>query len=166
MLEAVEVRPARPTDADALAVVYMESAELHYRLDPSVYTRPEIDMVEKRYRDRLSDLADAQILVAQYGLDIIGYIELQIRRPDGRARMLRDLVAAEVDMAVLDEYRGRGIGSLLLRSGEEWAVAHGAELMVLNTHAANVDAIRFYQERQGYRTAGLFLTKRPDRAER
>jgi hypothetical protein len=38
--------------------------------------------------------------------------------------------------------------------------------MVLNTHAANVDAIRFYQERQGYRTAGLFLTKRPDRAER
>jgi hypothetical protein len=33
--------------------------------------------------------------------------------------------------------------------------------MTLQVHTANVDAIRFYQERHGWRTSGLFMLKRP-----
>jgi ribosomal protein S18 acetylase RimI-like enzyme len=163
VLEAVAIRAATPDDAEALAVVYMESSEIHFRLDPSLYSRPDVDQVEARYRDRLKNLDEAEIFVAQYGRDLIGYIEVQIRRPDGRARMLRDTISADVDMAVLEEYRSRGVGSRLLARAEAWAVEKGAELMVLNAHAANVDAVRFYQEKQGYRVSGLFLTKRPKR---
>jgi ribosomal protein S18 acetylase RimI-like enzyme len=76
--------------------------------------------------------------------------------------MLRDAVSAEVDIAVLPDSRGSGVGTELMAAAEAWAFEHGAEFMTLQVHTANVDAIRFYQERHGWRTSGLFMLKRPE----
>jgi len=158
----VRVRAARLEDAGALADIYMASAEHHLRLDPSLYRKPEWEPLEERYRSRLPSGEDSSILVAEQGGEVVGLVDVQLKRPNGEPRMLRDAVSAEVDIAVLPDSRGSGVGTELMAAAEAWAFEHGAEFMTLQVHTANVDAIRFYQERHGWRTSGLFMIKRPE----
>src|ERR1700737_337589 len=106
----VQIRTARLEDAGALADVYMASAVYHLRLDPSLYRKPEWEPLEERYRSRLPSEEDNVIFVA-----------VQLKRPDGEPRMLRDTVSAEIDMAVLPDSRGAGIGTDLMAAAEAWA---------------------------------------------
>jgi ribosomal protein S18 acetylase RimI-like enzyme len=158
----VQIRTARLEDAGALADVYMASAEYHMRLDPSLYRKPEWEPVEERYRGRLPSGEDSVIFVAAVGGEVVGFVDLQLKRPDGEPRMLRDAVSVEIDIAVLPDSRGSGIGTDLMGAAEAWASEHGAEFMTLQVHTANLDAIRFYQDRHGWRTSGLFMIKRPE----
>jgi GNAT superfamily N-acetyltransferase len=159
----LKIRPAGPGDAAALARVYGASAEHHFRLDPSLYSPPTHEALVRRYQNRLPVDPDAEILVADLEGEVVGWLEIQLRRPDGQPRMNRDATTAEIDIAVLAEHRGQGIGTRLMRAAEDWALERGAEFLTLETHVANVDAIRFYQERHGWRTTGLFMMKRPQR---
>jgi ribosomal protein S18 acetylase RimI-like enzyme len=49
------------------------------------------------------------------------------------------------DLAVQPEYRGRGIGRLLLEEVERRARARGSSKLTLEVHATNVDAMRLYR---------------------
>ncbi|MDQ3128654.1 MAG: GNAT family N-acetyltransferase, partial [Chloroflexota bacterium] len=53
-------------------------------------------------------------------------------------------------VAVLDGYRGQGIGRALIVHVEAWAAGHGVERVILNVAEANVNAIRLYHS-LGYR---------------
>ena len=159
--QLVKVRPATSDDVEALAAVYQDSAEHHQRLDPSLYTTPDQAELVERYRQKLPLGEDAEILVADIAGEVVGWVEIKLSRPGDEPRMLRDSRIAEIDAAVANDYRGAGIGTDLVEAAEAWAVAHGADYMAIGLHSANVDAIRFYQEHHGWRTAGVFMLKRP-----
>ncbi|HEV3233664.1 MAG TPA: GNAT family N-acetyltransferase [Candidatus Dormibacteraeota bacterium] len=162
--QLILVRPATADDAEPLAAVYVDSAEHHLRLDPSLYTQHTLGEITERYRRRLPLGDDAEILVADIAGEVVGWVEIQLRPPGGEPRMLRDALTAEIDIAVLSDYRGARIGSDLLAAAEEWAAARHVEFMTVEVHTANVDAARFYQDHHGWRTAGLFMLKRPEPA--
>jgi len=161
----VAIRPARPGDAESLAVIYRASSEHHFRLDPSLYTPPAVDELVERYKARLPLPKDQEILVAEVEGEVVGWLEIVLKRGGGRPGMLRDQDSAEIDIAVDPDHRSSGVGSELIRAAEAWTLEHGAELMTVEVHVANLDAIRFYQERHGWRTTGLVLMKRPERPE-
>ena len=56
-----------------------------------------------------------------------------------------------ISLAVDPAYRGRGVGTALLRKAEERAAAMDKRTMSLGVIGENTGAIRLY-ERQGYRT--------------
>lgn len=58
-----------------------------------------------------------------------------------------------VSVAVKEEHRGRGIGSLLLKTSQDAMVERGATECYLEVRVSNADAINLYQ-RLGYRTSG------------
>ena len=60
----------------------------------------------------------------------------------------RDL-AVLWDVRVAPDFRGRGVGSALLRASVVWAGARGCREMKVETQDINVAACRFY-ERQGF----------------
>jgi ribosomal protein S18 acetylase RimI-like enzyme len=157
----VEVRRATPDDVGALADVYQASAEHHVRLDPSLYSTPDFLALKERYRKRMPLPATEEILVAEVDGDVVGWIELHLRPASGQPRMMRDADTVEIDVAVLPQHRGHGVGGRLMAAGEKWAAEKGAGLITMETHVANVDAIRFYQERHGFRTTGILMMKRP-----
>lgn len=157
----VLVRPALPEDAQALAAVYAAWAEHHQRLDPSLYPPPDEAALVDRYRKRLPLPEDAEILVADIAGEVVGWVEIQLKPPGGEPRMLRDSLTAEIDIAVLPDYRRAGIGTDLIEAAEAWAAERNVEFLTVEVHTANVDAARFYQERHGWRTGGLFMLKRP-----
>jgi GNAT superfamily N-acetyltransferase len=90
-------------------------------------------------------LADGNVIALLAGAPAIG-VALMTMRPnvwyDGPVALLDELYVAPA-------LRGRGVGSVLLRSAETVARERGAELMEVNVDGQDTDARRFY-ERHGY----------------
>jgi ribosomal protein S18 acetylase RimI-like enzyme len=61
-------------------------------------------------------------------------------------------------LSVLPEYRGSGLGSLLLDRLETHLRARGAQDLILGVLPGNADAIRLY-ERRGYQPTWLYLSR-------
>jgi GNAT superfamily N-acetyltransferase len=156
----VTVREATVDDAEGAAAVYVASAEHHHDLDPSFYRVPTMDAVVVRYRERLPESGDDSVLlVAEVDGQIVGTCLVRLLPHPSEASMLHPRLGAEIDVAVLADYRGRGVGQALMTHGENWASERGARLMILNAHVGNVDAVRFYTERLSYQRVGLVLSK-------
>jgi GNAT superfamily N-acetyltransferase len=89
-------------------------------------------------RDELEDSAVHRIAVEASTGRIVGCGRIH-QRPDGTAQIRF--------MAVAEDYRGRGIGSMLLESLQQWAWERGIVTIVLY---ARTTAIPFYLQ-HGYR---------------
>lgn len=158
--EAIQIRPATIGDSDALAEVYLSSARHHARVDPEYYHVPDREAVIRHLREALSADNPARTLrlVAEVESVVVGCAEVTLQSPNA-ASMIRPTVAASVGLAVLKDQRGGGIGSRLMEAAEDWARERGATLMLLDASAANADALRFYEQRHGYRLRGVLMTK-------
>jgi ribosomal protein S18 acetylase RimI-like enzyme len=103
---------------------------------------------------RLDD-ADVVVLVADNGDRVFGYAYAEIEGYDymslrGPAGVLHDLI-------VDPEYRGRGVGRLLLRAALSHLKSRGVPRVVLSTAERNEAAQRFF-ERTGFRRTMVEMT--------
>ena len=85
------------------------------------------------------------LLVATMSGEIAGYISL--------ALAVAPLTAWVQDLAVVRRQRRKGIGSLLVLSGQEWALVHDARRMVLEMQTKNYPAIHL-AEKLGFDLCG------------
>lgn len=157
---ALRIRRATASDVEALTEIYLSSARHHAALDPGFYRIPERNAVSKHLEQAfVSDDPEVTVrLVAEVGTAVVGSADVELRTPP-RSSMLRRQPGASVGVAVLAAWRGKGVGSRLMDAAEEWAREHGATRLLLDASAENTDAIRFYEERHGYRLRGVLLTK-------
>jgi ribosomal protein S18 acetylase RimI-like enzyme len=159
----VHVRTAASSDADGIALVFVESAVQHARLDPDRYAVPTVAAISARYRageqHRTQASTDSVTLVAELSGDIVGFVDARLdRSPDP---MHRDLLYCHIgEIAVSAKCRSHGIGGRLLRAAEDWGRRNGAEFAYLEYHAHNPRAGEFYQNRMGYRVAALAAIRR------
>ena len=159
----ISVRSAVSGDADAIARIFLESAEYHARLDPERYSAPALGTISASYREgrHHSPQAGAECitLVAEQREKIVGFIDARLERsPDP---MHRELLYCEIlEIAVSKGARRHGIGGRLLRAAEEWGRGQGAAFALLEYHAANSHAREFYQRRMGYDVASITAIKR------
>ncbi|HYI67342.1 MAG TPA: GNAT family N-acetyltransferase [Candidatus Limnocylindrales bacterium] len=162
---AVRIRPATIDDVEALAEIYLSSARHHATLDPAFYRVPERQAVARHLRDALSadDSKTTARLAAEIEGAVVGSADVELRSP-GPASMVRPQRAANLGIAVLDAWRGRGVGSQLMEAAESWAREQRAGLMLLDASAANEEARRFYEERHGFRLRGVLMAKELDPA--
>lgn len=87
------------------------------------------------------------ILLAQDGNNLVGYILITMEKLSWRAF---NPIADVVNLSVAPEYRGKGIGTVLVQKAKKLALKRGAKRMGVSTLAGNAPAIRFYQ-RLGFR---------------
>jgi ribosomal protein S18 acetylase RimI-like enzyme len=160
----VQVRAAVASDADGIALVFVESAAHHARLDPDRYSVPTAASISARYRtgehqQGIQLLTGNVTLVAELRGEIVGFVDARLdRSPDP---MHRDLLYCHIgEIAVSAEHQSRGIGGRLLRAAEDWGRHSGAEFAYLEYHADNLRAGAFYQQRMGYRVAALAAIRR------
>jgi ribosomal protein S18 acetylase RimI-like enzyme len=157
--DRVLVRPAElPAEAEALAAVYVSSAEHHAALDPELYRVPLLEAVVARYRQATPEPGRI-MLVAEVGGEVVGMASMRMSPAPSEASMMTPVPSAAVDIAVLPNYRGQGLGGKLMLAAEAAARRFGARRMVLDAAAANERALRFYEERLGYRPFGTLLAK-------
>jgi ribosomal protein S18 acetylase RimI-like enzyme len=157
--DRVLVRPAAlPAEAEALAGVYVSSAEHHAGLDPELYRVPLLETVVARYRQATPEPGSIT-LVAEVGGEVVGMASVRMSPAPSEASMMTPVPSAAVDIAVLPNHRGQGLGGRLMRAAEAAARQSGARRMVLDAATANERALRFYEERLGYRPFGILLAK-------
>jgi len=80
-------------------------------------------------------------LVAVAGNKIIGFLTME----PGRRRKISHTI--ELGMSVHEDWRGRGVGTALIKCAVDWAERSGEfEKIVLNVFSGNDAAIRLYQK--------------------
>lgn len=153
-----EIRPATPDDEAGMVDLQQASALHHATIDPERWrpTSREEEVASRRHWHAVEP-RDAAIVAVSDGRPI-GMIELWLRRPKGPPGARIPVVRVDFGIAVAQEWRGRGVGTALLRAAESWGADHGADRMSMDLDAANEGARRLY-ERLGYTVHGLEMDK-------
>lgn len=141
------VRDAVPTDRKAIAEIYRTLFEAMSNLQPQYIQAAEQDpdFILKIITESKKD-----ILVAQCGVQLLGFaLVLMTHTPPYRC-FVPHPYADLLDLAVLPDARGNGLGTLLLQAVKGWAKAYGADYLELDALSNNQGAIRLY-EREGFR---------------
>ncbi len=92
------------------------------------------------------DDPNSTILVAEDRGLVVGCIQLTVKAGLSYRGAWRMVVE---DLRVARNRRGDGIGTLLMRATESWAVERGCQIIELFVHSDRVDAHRFY-DRLGF----------------
>jgi len=122
-----EIRPARDDDRVPLALVFAAVAEER----DGIASEPPIDV-----EARAASLTLDGTLIAVAGEQIIGSIHIDASR----------FGYGEIGMAVLREWRGRGVGSALMEAAIAWARERGLHKLSLGVFPHNDAGIALYRK--------------------
>ncbi|MHB8926157.1 MAG: GNAT family N-acetyltransferase [Bacillota bacterium] len=142
------VRAARPEDTAGLlaATVAVFEERGHTVTEPDEFQVTEEQ--ERAWVQRHLDDPGSLVLVAEVDGVVIGSLSLE--RPNRR----RLAHTAILGIVVTKEWRGRGVGTALIRSALAWAAESGAiEKVCLSVFSSNAGAIELY-ERLGFAEEG------------
>ncbi len=153
----IVVRARRPADFEALVDLDIASARHHAAIDPGVYRVPDRDEMAAFLARRLDD-PDRQMLVAEVDGEVVGAVDITLVGSPDPGSIMRPIPTVDLGISVLERWRDRGIGHLLMDAAEANARARGAERMILDMSSANEGALRFYRE-LGYRDHALVLRR-------
>ena len=152
------VRRATMEDYEAICAIYAQADAYHQVPLPHIFrvderpARPR-EFVEQSVNDPLRAL-----YVAEVGGRVVGLIYLILREAPNMP-MLQPRRYGYVDsIAVLEDYRGQGIGHALMATGHAWARELGATEMELVVWEFNRPAQAFYAS-LGYETSRRTLSK-------
>jgi RimJ/RimL family protein N-acetyltransferase len=121
------VRPARTADGRAQAKLFAAVAAEH----DGIATEPPVDIDQRAAQFARS--ADASI-VAVAGGRIIGGIHIEVSR----------FGFGEIGMLVDSGWRGRGVGTALVRAAIDWARGQGLHKLCLEVFPHNTAGIALY----------------------
>ena len=155
---AFEVRPARPEDEPRLIEIQHSSAIHHATIDPDRWRMQTLEEGARSRRHWHGKSPRSEGFVAVAGGVVVGMIELWLKRPQDREGARIPRIKVDLGLAVAPEWRGRGVGTALLRAAEDWARGQGAERMVLDLDVNNDGAPRLY-EREGYQVEAIAMDK-------
>lgn len=159
-LPAALIRPAAPSDLEALGRLGALLLRTHHDFDPDRFIA-ETPRTEQGYRSFFGsqlDKPDILLLVAERDGQVVGYTYSEIEGNDWM--MLRGPAGVLHDIAVDPAHRGQGIGQLLLDATLDALEAKGAPRVVLFTAERNESAQRLFA-RAGFRRTMIEMTREP-----
>jgi GNAT superfamily N-acetyltransferase len=141
------VRVALPEDVLAISKLWLKFMEYNAKFDSSFEVKPKITArFAREIQDRLQD-PNYRIAVAELDGELVGYSFSYISKKPyffmlGKFGFFGDLF-------VLEQYRGRGIGRILVKDTHDYFKRKGVEQIELLVATKNIETIRFW-EHQGY----------------
>ena len=139
--QPITIRTAQPEDATALlAYIRAVAAETEFFIfEPDEF--PKTDDEERKWIQDHLDHPQQIVLLAEAGGTIIGNVSFE----NGPCRRIAH--RGTLGIAVVKEWRGQGVGTVLLETLLAWATAESLiEKVCLEVFATNVDAIRLYRK--------------------
>jgi ribosomal protein S18 acetylase RimI-like enzyme len=124
----------------------MSRAENSWKIELTLrrFEKPLEKTSESRFFEEFVE--EPRVFAAKYRGEQVGWVELGYHKWNNRMRIWEFLVKPE--------FRGKGVGTLLMRHAAKVAKVKGARMLVLETQSCNVPAIRFYLK-QGFDLVGF-----------
>lgn len=132
--EPVPEYPQSPADSGMIALAHQAAQMSRFFVDPD-FPR---DKAEALYAIWIDRSTRREIAGAVFALGRSGMITVDVREGTGNIGLV----------AVAPEARRRGIGSALMRAGENWMAARGATRFTVVTQEDNAAACRLYRRFQ------------------
>ncbi|RNI20282.1 GNAT family N-acetyltransferase [Flexivirga caeni] len=148
------IRPIEPDDrGEILALADRLTVGVAEWRPPELVLRAVRGWVSAAVEHAASGAADATVLVAVEDARVAGFVSV------GEDRHWSGETDAYIgELVVHPDREGRGVGSALVRAAERWAAARGLARVRLSTGAANVAALRLYDD-LGYRREDVTLSR-------
>jgi L-amino acid N-acyltransferase YncA len=140
-----DVRPATEADAAAICRIYNQGIE-----DRLATLETELRTPEERRQWLHSRGPRHPVIVAERGGEIIGWASLNVFNAREAYRFVADL-----SVYIGREWRGKGVGRVLLTRLVELGRQHGYHKLVLSAFPFNAAGVALY-ERLGFRTVGIY----------
>jgi ribosomal protein S18 acetylase RimI-like enzyme len=158
------VRRATPADLPGIGRLGALLVRQHHGFDPRRFLAPS-DRTPADYASFLGtqlDDPDGAVLVADDDGNVVGYAYAVLAGYDFMA--LREPAGILQDIMVDPEYRGHGVGRLLLEATLAYLKSRGAPRVVLSTAEPNGTAQRFFAS-AGFRRTMIEMTRELDDKE-
>ncbi|MFG1879358.1 GNAT family N-acetyltransferase [Sphaerisporangium sp. NPDC049003] len=157
---SILIRAADRGDVPSLVHLRLANAERHVQLDPVIYRVPDSEAVRRHFEEMLSAEPKMMILIAEVAGEVVGMVEVVLLADPLDHQIIHPRRAAEIHTVVLDEHRGKGVGSALVVAAEQAAAERGVSILYAGIFAPNKEAIRFYSS-AGFGAHGTLLSKEP-----
>lgn len=158
MSEAFVVRAASLGDYAGMCALLGAVDELHRLNLPWIFCKPASQPRSKDFFERLLLGEDSTVLVAAAGELLVGVATVLLRTAPDFAVFVNQRWGVLDNIAVLESWRRRGVGTALTRAGERWAQGRGAKWIELGVYEFNADARAFYRA-LGYAPVSTKLRK-------
>ena len=123
---------------DEFAPVWMD----HINYVNSIQNFPYIKASRKLFEDKLKRSIDRSkkvvLFIARDNGKLVGYIQSAVSK-NGRGGWI-------VSFHLLEPYRGKGIGNVLIKKALKWLWGNGVREIELGTQGGNEKAVRFYKK--------------------
>lgn len=133
--------------------------ELHVKWRPDLFNSVE-QVITKEELEIMID--NKEIFVAKLDSIIVGYIIFTIKEKTNQNPKFRRRKLLNIETVCVDEnYRGKGIGTLLLNYGKQVGINNNCTDMYLTVNEENINAIKTY-EKFGMRVKNIAYSMRID----
>lgn len=154
----VTVRTYRPEDQDRVKHCIIKLQDFERVLEAD---RVEGERVVERYFQELQKAYhhnSGRMFVAEVEEEVVGFINVQFEHESQIYISTLVDYAYISDIVVLQAYRGRGLGTMLLQQAEAFARQQGATVLKIGVLARNQQAADVYQH-AGFRPYEIVLLK-------
>ena len=154
----VAIRKAEPRDLPVLGRLGAMLVRTHYEFDQQRFLAP-VDGIENGYAAFLGRALQSPedcVFVADDDGEIVGYTYAALEPLSWKD--LRGPAGFVHDVAVAENSRRKGVGTLLMKAAMDWLREHGAPRVILGTAALNQAAHALFH-RLGFRDTMIEMTK-------
>jgi len=148
------IREANQEDYEGLCEVFEEIDTLHREALPLVFREPDGSARTKEFISGIIADENAVLFVAESGGQIIGLVQILVRRSRDIPMMVPRQYGVIDNVAVKGAFQRSGVGRALVERAHRWARDQGVTQVELYVWDFNKGAIAFY-EKLGYRPANL-----------
>lgn len=136
------IRCAETSDYNDAEVIMKEVQQLHVTWRPDIYKLADT-VYSREYFDKL--VSEKRILVAEEDGHVVGLLSFMYRHVESDKQVTRNVIFVD-DLAVKEEYRGKGIGTQLLKTIKERVKAENLDGLELQVNARNTAAQKMYEK--------------------
>lgn len=141
----MEIRLATKMDIQGISELYKELFYDMSKLQPEYLRQAEQD---KGFLNKIIEENKSDIFIAIEKDKIIGFALLQEQETPPYNCFVKHKYAYVMDLIVNNSYRGKGIGSDLLKEVKKWAKSRNLDYIELSVLSENVDAAKLYEKHE------------------
>ena len=144
----IEVVNAKKEDYDNFLDVFKELEEYHRLKAPWKFKKPEGELFPKDYFQELIYNKDALFILAKSNNETIGFLVAFKEKSSNRSMLQPRRWIHIDDLSIKNNYKKKGIGTLLMSKAEEFARKNKINEIELNVWCFNGGAIKFYEKKK------------------